>query len=201
MALPASGALSLSDLQSEFGGSNPISLGEYYKGSSLVPATLSYLNYSTGISGAYVPASVPSTGTIRLGGFYRSDLAKVYTGLYSGADTTPVKTSFAIGSVSVSFDPATYIGSLSSGDTFLICCANTTGWPYGWYYSDYDTVILSCTYGSSSSISTPQVAGKQWKPSATYDGANSATIGGAYSGGSTDFPFGQNFLQGIVRTS
>jgi Phage tail fibre adhesin Gp38 len=36
MALPSSGPLSFSDIQSEFGGSNPISLSEYYRGGSYV---------------------------------------------------------------------------------------------------------------------------------------------------------------------
>ena len=38
MALQSSGAISLSDIQTEFGGSNPISLSEYY-GSDTVPAS------------------------------------------------------------------------------------------------------------------------------------------------------------------
>ena len=33
MAIPASGSLSFSQLQAEWGGSNPISLSEYYSGS------------------------------------------------------------------------------------------------------------------------------------------------------------------------
>ena len=33
MAIPASGSVSLSTIQSEWGGSNPISLSEYYAGS------------------------------------------------------------------------------------------------------------------------------------------------------------------------
>lgn len=39
MALQTSGAISLLDLQNEFGGSNPISISEYYRGGGLVPAT------------------------------------------------------------------------------------------------------------------------------------------------------------------
>jgi len=51
MALPTSGALPLSDIQTEFGGSNPVSLSEYYAGGSYVPSGTS------GTNGA-VPASV-----------------------------------------------------------------------------------------------------------------------------------------------
>ena len=59
MTLPTSGPLSLSDIQTEFGGSNPISLDEYYAGGSYVPAG------TTGTNGA-----VPSSGTISINNFY-----------------------------------------------------------------------------------------------------------------------------------
>jgi hypothetical protein len=55
MALQSSGAISLSQIQSEFGGSNPISLSEYYSGGSQV--------------GSWV-TGVPSSGAISLGDFY-----------------------------------------------------------------------------------------------------------------------------------
>ncbi len=59
MALPTSGPLSLSDIQGEFGGSNPISLSEYYAGGGLVPS---------GTSGTNGP--VPTSGTISISNFY-----------------------------------------------------------------------------------------------------------------------------------
>ena len=59
MTLPASGPLSLSDIQTEFGGSNPISLSEYYAGGGLVPA---------GTSGTY--GAVPSSGALSIQNFY-----------------------------------------------------------------------------------------------------------------------------------
>ena len=55
MALQSSGLIRLSQIQTEFGGSNPISLSEYYRG------------------GAYVTAnntSVPTSSTITLSNFY-----------------------------------------------------------------------------------------------------------------------------------
>ena len=57
MALPESGPLSLSDIQAEFGGTNPISLSEYYKGGAYVLNT------------DYAP-NVPSSGTIKISDFY-----------------------------------------------------------------------------------------------------------------------------------
>jgi len=59
MPLPSSGPLSLANIQTEFGGSNPISLSEYYAGGGLVPA---------GTSGTNGP--VPSSGTISISNFY-----------------------------------------------------------------------------------------------------------------------------------
>ncbi len=55
MALQTSGAIKLSEIQSEFGGTNPVSLSEYYSGGSFVPA---------GTSG------VPASGEISVGDFY-----------------------------------------------------------------------------------------------------------------------------------
>lgn len=79
MPLPTSGPISFSDIQAEFGGTDPISLSEYYAGGAYVPAG------TTGTNGA-----VPSSGAISLFNFYGtssvvisiSDLT-VYT-LYSG---------------------------------------------------------------------------------------------------------------------
>jgi hypothetical protein len=59
MALPTSGSLTLEQIQTEFGGSNPISLNEYYAGGANVPAGTS------GTNGA-----VPSSGTISISNFY-----------------------------------------------------------------------------------------------------------------------------------
>ena len=61
MALPTSGPLSLTDLQTEFGGSNPISLSEYYAGGPYVPS---------GASGTNGP--IPSSGAISISDFYGS---------------------------------------------------------------------------------------------------------------------------------
>jgi len=55
MALPSSGTITLAQIQAEFGGSNSISLSEYYR------------------NGAYVTSnntSVPTSGTISLSNFY-----------------------------------------------------------------------------------------------------------------------------------
>jgi hypothetical protein len=70
MAIPASGPLAFTDIQTEFGGSNPISLSEYYAGGGLVPA---------GTSGTY--GAVPSSGQISVQNFYGTSAVVVPTGL------------------------------------------------------------------------------------------------------------------------
>tara|TARA_B110000858_G_C17686095_1_gene419000 strand:+ start:65 stop:661 length:597 start_codon:yes stop_codon:yes gene_type:complete len=57
MALQTSGTISLANVQSEFGGSNPISINEYYRNGSNVP------NSSAN-------SSIPTSGTISLSNFY-----------------------------------------------------------------------------------------------------------------------------------
>jgi len=80
MTLPASGPLTFSDIQTEFGGSNPIAMNEYYAGGTYVAA---------GTSGTY--GAVPSSGQISVQNFYgTSAIIPIYieevfnTYLYTG---------------------------------------------------------------------------------------------------------------------
>ena len=57
MALPSSGVLTLADIQTEFGGTNPIGLSEYYRGGGLVPDTAGN-------------AGIPTSGVISVTDFY-----------------------------------------------------------------------------------------------------------------------------------
>ncbi len=57
MALPSSGVLTLNDIQTEFGGTNPIDLSDYYRGGGLVPD-----------SGPN--AAIPTSGAISVSDFY-----------------------------------------------------------------------------------------------------------------------------------
>ena len=59
MAIPSSGPLSFTTIQTEFGGANPIGLNEYYAGGAYVPAG------TTGTNGA-----VPSSGALSINKFY-----------------------------------------------------------------------------------------------------------------------------------
>ena len=74
MPLPSSGVISLSNIQTEFGGSNPISLSEYYQGGSIIGA------------GVY-PNTIPSSGVIRASNFYNAKSQHAYAGASSSTAT------------------------------------------------------------------------------------------------------------------
>ena len=84
MTLPVSGPLAMTDIQTEFGGTNPIGLNEYYAGGGLVPA---------GTTGTY--GAVPSSGALSIQNFYgTSNYIPIYiedvfsTYLYAGNSST-----------------------------------------------------------------------------------------------------------------
>ena len=77
MTLQVSGPISLEDVQSEFGGSNPISIEEYYRGGVNVPDT---------------PANsgIPTSGTISLEDFYGGDASAGATILLTNQTSSAV---------------------------------------------------------------------------------------------------------------
>jgi hypothetical protein len=84
MAIPASGPLTFSAIQTEFGGTNPIGLNEYYAGGGLVPS---------GTSGTY--GAVPTSGQISVQNFYGTSavipayIEEIFqTWLYTGNGST-----------------------------------------------------------------------------------------------------------------
>lgn len=62
MALTSSGQLKFSEIQTEFGGSNPISFSEYYSAGTIIAASL-------GFTGRVI-TNVPATGMIKVSNFY-----------------------------------------------------------------------------------------------------------------------------------
>lgn len=70
MTLQTSGAISLSQVQSEFGGSNPVSMSEYYRGGSYVPTTVTgsagaWSSYQANAS-TYYWSDVGNSGTVTI---------------------------------------------------------------------------------------------------------------------------------------
>jgi hypothetical protein len=87
MAIPLTGSISLTDIQTEFGGTNPVSLSEYYKGGAYVLTT------------DYAP-NVPTSGAISLSDFYGARKTTLTTVTY----TSPGDNIFIV--------PATIVGNL-----------------------------------------------------------------------------------------
>ena len=82
MALPASGTITLAQIHTEFGGSNPIGLNEYYNGGAYVKTTDNAPN-------------VPASGTISLSNFWGASkntftpVTRTYTTGTAATETAP----------------------------------------------------------------------------------------------------------------
>lgn len=127
MALQASGAISLSDLATEFGDTTPNSMSEFYAGGSLVGTN---------------NASVPASGAITLANFYSATAALVLditssaseqniltlataAGYTAATDTTPIIVNVASGvTISGSTTHALRTGALNADSDLTI---NITG--------------------------------------------------------------------------
>lgn len=93
MPIPSSGPIKFSEIQNEFGGSDPIGLTEYYAGGSFVGSGTLGFPGGTG-------TPIPSSGSLSLGGFYGASLPGLtWNGLY--------KTTVTYGSQNPSIGPGT----------------------------------------------------------------------------------------------
>lgn len=99
MTLPASGVLTLTDIQVEFGGSNPVAISEYYAGGSFV------LSGTSGVNG-----SIPSSGVISFSSFYGAASVPPYW--------TPLLTSMTVWEISGCMHNGTFV-LLLDGITYL----------------------------------------------------------------------------------
>ena len=63
MALQSSGPISINNIATEFGGTVPHAISEYYKGGGLVPSTISEAVTASSLTGSYAPnARYPAIG-------------------------------------------------------------------------------------------------------------------------------------------
>lgn len=109
MALPASGAISLLDIQNEFGGANPIALSEYYRGGTYVPNTSNN-------------TSIPTSGTISLNDFHGASALQGSLSPSSAFGSTTVAgactTNSVVASGTGNSGTLSYVYAFVSGDTF-----------------------------------------------------------------------------------
>jgi hypothetical protein len=132
MAIPSTGPLTLQAIQTEFGGTNPIGLNEYYAGGGLVPP---------GTTGTY--GAVPTSGTISIRNFYgTSNRVAVVLNIsantlnydvYTQATANPSYIA-GISDVVVNISPAIYVGSASTGSYSMLVPAS---------FSPTDTVRIN----------------------------------------------------------
>ena len=161
MALPSSGPLSLSDIQGEFGGSNPISLSEYYAGGGLV---------APGTTGTY--GAVPSSGEISIRNFYGTSATPPFT---------PVTNTYTSGSGNE---------TVPSGATSLTLTVVGAGGYGGGSYSDFVSDVYNSGGGGGGagySTITRAVASGDWSTTIAYSvgafgGVSSTTTGSIAAG-------------------
>lgn len=137
--LQTSGAISLGDIQTVMGGSNPISLSEYYRGGGLTPSTRS------------TAVREPSSGSYYSGAYlwrvhYASAAQLYWAGAYIGA---PTGTSWTTGGV-----------------TYFRGASRLTVSDYGTQFTEYEvyrtytsTTNINGTVPTSGAISISQFYG------------------------------------------
>lgn len=180
MATPA-GTIKFSQIQSELGGSNPISISEYYKGGSIVPNAM---------GGA---STIPASGTIDA-----SDLQNKPITLSYSQGTSPLVGGNAQVWSKGTLDLSLYLPTkeLQAGDTFTIVTYPTAG-SYWAYYADF---VSTFTYGTASTRTSPSTGGKSTFRQTIYNGGNNITMYGYYSGGSTNYKTSGAYIKEIRYT-
>ena len=106
MALQLSGPISLGQIQAEFGGSNPASLSEYYRGAGLVPG---------------INPNIAASGTISFGQFYGA--AKEY--IVTVSDNYPTPQDLRTLAIAAGWNGSDYLRFTNNG----IISSNTTSSP------------------------------------------------------------------------
>jgi hypothetical protein len=135
MALPTDGPLSLGNIQTEFGGSNPIALSEYYRGGGLVP-NITANN------------SIPTSGTIEVSDFYGTGVGNLLSVTTTSFGFPPIFFAF-VSNQSTSIQTFTftwkYVGQVSDIDA-TVSYDGTTRSP------GYTTPTLSQTFGDEDTL-------------------------------------------------
>ena len=194
MPLPSSGAISLNDIATEFGGTAPHSISEYYDVATGVPA-----------SGTIAFSDFHGTANFSMGGergvFFGGDETNIidYISIASTGNATDFGDTFAYG-----HDRA----GTSNGTrgVFLGCSADNTpgGLPTGFsaYGSSVIEYITIGTTGNSQDFGdTVGYHSGQWYNGLIYGGTGASNgTRGVYAGGYT-YPFARDYIQYITIAS
>lgn len=154
MTLQSSGAISLGDLQTEYGGANPVSVNEYYRDGAYVPSTISA--DGTISNASYSGSTNSSTGSI----WWRADLI--------GAGSRPVYNS--------SGNYMMYYSYWTDGEW-----TSGTGWVDFTCTADYSGEYMlewSCYNTGASRSRTLYLNGTQIHSSTSNSGTYSFTVSG-----------------------
>ena len=116
MPLQTSGAISLNDVQNEFGGGNPIGINEYYAGGASVPS---------GTSGTNGP--VPSNGQISFSSFYGTGLTVSISDLYISDTGFGTQYGYYIITPGGKIQYSTQLDGINPFDHETWCASNTAG--------------------------------------------------------------------------
>jgi len=144
MALPSSGPITLANIQTEFGGANPIGLSEYYRGGAYVPDSTNN-------------TSVPTTGAISLSNFYNAQKSYTHAQVASYMDANLLNTFRWCYGGDASYDVfiggpyARYVSYSTWTASFSLGSASITG-------TTKFTVVVGIT-GSSANFGTTSVSG------------------------------------------
>lgn len=149
MTLPSTGPLSLSALQTEFGGTNPISFSEYYAGAGLVAA---------GVAG--VGGAIPFSGVLNIGSFRGSPAGPVVNYWITESTNALVPNRIAV-------DP--------TGTFFYTCSTAAATPPNKFYLAKHDVdgaVVWQKTLSAATALAPSSVSVSD---SIVYASANTST--------------------------
>lgn len=182
MALPSSGPISFSSLQAEFGGSNPISLSEYYRNKGYVT------NNNTG---------VPTTGYIQLDDFYNSErqfALTISSNITTGANLRSL--ALAAGWDGTSSLICYNTAIISSNDTSVPALTISGSFPRGIEFHNSGFIV-----GMGGAGAPPEQAGRAGGTALLVSSnviiENTGTMAGGGGGGGAGVSWGWN---GLIRS-
>jgi len=179
MALPTSGAISFSDIQTFFGGSNPISLSEYNKGGSYVVTPTTYGSASEGLGSVVTSGSGSTPHTLyQYGGVCPSLDTEANTDIGTGSTSAQSMSNYYSGYRIVNPTAGSISGSYTGTQRFWF-----SGAPYayaGFYGGNY--AQITGYLGTSNVSSYCQLITVQSNPYSNVAGTVTCTFTLSHAG-------------------